>query len=371
MQTHDNRMRPVSQRLATLDILRGFALLGVFLINMLLFSGTDPFEPMQWYGADRVVLWLVVVLVEGKFYPIFAFLFGVGFALQARRASQRSPRFASFYGRRLAVLLLIGILHTVLLSPYDFLVEYALIGALLFPLRTIKPAMLLLLALGVLGASVVLVLLHSAHIVPDSLCDVGCQAHVLAAYNNGSFIEVVALRLHHGLCDLIELPVSLFPYRILGMFLIGAWAGSIGLFHRVAAFAGLFRVAIGVGIVLGVGGMLSFKVKNCVGDIALACCYVSVVSLLLLRPRWEQRLMPVAAMGQMALSNYVLHSLISSILFYGYGFGLIGQIGPAGVVGMALACYLLQMMGSRLWLRHFRRGPLEALWRKLSYPRAD
>lgn len=368
VQTHDNRMRPVSRRLATLDILRGFALFGVFFINMLLFSGNDPFDPAQWAGADRVVLWLAVVLVEGKFYPIFAFLFGVGFALQAQRARQHSSPFEAFYGRRLVVLLLIGVLHTALFSPYDFLIEYALLGVLLFPLRTSKPATFLYLALGVLAASMVLVLLISSHILPDSLCDAGSHASMLATYGNGSFIEVVVLRLRHSLCDLLELPINLFSYRILGMFLAGAWAGYIGLFHRVADFADPLRVAIGVGVVLGVGSMLSFKVKNCIGDIALACCYISALSLLLLQPLWEQRLMPIAALGRMALSNYVLNSLISSTLFYGYGLGLIGQIGPASVLVLALACYLLQMVGSGLWLRHFHQGPLEAIWRTLSYP---
>ena len=172
------------------------------------------------------------------------------------------------------------------------------------------------------------------------------------------------------------------------MFLLGLYAGRRGIFQEIPAHRALFRRILWWGLAFGVSSQLAYvalsegasqfeptlgsfvaNVLHSIGGPALALSYVAAFTLLLQRSAWHQRFRPIAAVGRMALSNYLLQSLVATTLLYGYGFGLFGQVGPALGLLITIAIFLAQIPLSVWWLRHFQFGPVEWLWRSLTYLR--
>jgi uncharacterized protein len=399
-----------SERLVALDALRGFALLGIALMNIEYFSrplqgvmlGLDP----TLAGADRAAGWLIAAFVQGKFWALFSLLFGMGFAMMVARADalRADPGFDRIYARRLGGLLLIGLLHTLLLWSGDILVPYALGGFLLLLLFRNTPATQLW-RVGLLLYALPLALLWfsalgvaAAQLDPEAgaaiLRDLEAAEREVRAgyeaaervYRDGGWLAATAQRGQDSLMQYGWLPMSL-P-AILGMFLLGAWFMRSGVMRHVAAHRRLFLrlLAIGgpVGAALAVAAMPMIEASNLsvptfllaggltlmtAANLLLCLAYASAIVLALHGP-WPGLARWLAPVGRMALSNYLLQSLLFSTLFYGYGLGLWGQVPRAWQVVLVAATFLGQILLSRFWFERFRYGPVEWAWRAFTYGRA-
>ncbi len=396
-------LQPVApaERIATLDVLRGFALLGILLMNIEGFvgpldaamTGLDP----ALRGADRIADALVYILVQGKFYTLFSLLFGMGFAVMAQRAEIARRPFGGFFLRRSAGLLLIGLLHAVLLWSGDILVSYALLAFMLLAFREAPTRWLPGMALVVYLFAPALWLLVGAaawaaqadpHGAAQWHRDMAEQAqHGAAAlaqqrevFGHGSYAQATAQRAR----DLVEsLSVLLFNApTIFGMFLLGAWCVRSGLAAQPQRFPRLLAVLRWGVLPLGLALMLlSFRLEPWMDparlDLRLTCAYAlaSVAGGLMALgyAAWLVRAAPalqwLAPAGRMALSNYLLQSLVCTTLFYGYGFGYFEQLPRAWQIPFAVALFALQVALSHWWLQRFRFGPVEWLWRSASYLR--
>jgi uncharacterized protein len=410
--------RPVDagERLVLLDALRGFALCGVFVSNVYLwFSGRAFLPPAQLKAAIESASWLdtaamhaVMFLVFGKFITIFSFLFGLGFAVQMGRAEERGASIAPLYARRLAVLFVIGVSHLLLLWYGDILSTYAFIGfwLLLFRQRSDRTlltwAAVCILVVPVLG-TVVMKLPTLLAGSPEAAAAVAkaasertaaLKAQTLEAFMNGTWFQVVRANATYFVQDFIK-PLLTLLLVFFGRFLLGLLAGRRRLFHDVPQHLPLFRKVFKGGLVLGiVGGGLGVLVQQLfmrkvllpeslpwlpyvmgvvrqLGEVGLAAVYVSGFTLLFQREAWQRVLSVLAPVGRMALTNYLSQTLLSVGLFYGYGLGLIGKVGPALSIAIALGIFTLQVGVSHLWLARFRFGPAEWLWRSLTYGKAQ
>lgn len=367
------------------DALRGAALLGILLVNMLAFSGPYFGEvlPLSFWHApvDRWTEWGVLVLAEGAFYSSFSLLFGLGFALQLRRGERRGESALPRYRRRLLWLLVIGLAHLLLIWFGDILSHYALIGLLLTLFAAAAPR-------GLLRASLALLLLASLFYLLAGPGQAQFRAEtdpaeLIRLYRDGGPGEILAHRLERGFDALLATPF-LAP-GLLWLFLLGFAAGKIGVFDDPDTHSGLLRrtraLALPVALVCkGLYGWLlltrpenpfSFLLSTGLGGPALGLVYTTSLALLLRDPGLLALLRPLAAVGRMALSNYLAHSVVFTLLFYGYGFGLYGSLGPATTIWFAFGLYALQLALSSWWLARFRFGPAEWLWRSLSYGRVQ
>ncbi len=394
---------PLAERLEVVDILRGVAIFGILLVNMELFS-TPIYQTgiasRLWPGwADRTVDWLIRFLAEGKFYTMFSFLFGFGLAMLMERARARGAPFVPLYVRRLLVLLLIGAAHALLLWIGDILVTYAVLGFILLLFRHRTPKTLVIAAGLCLALAIVINAAPAAlDLYGERTAGAANRAEPAAsdatlewlaqqatrAYTQGSFAEIVQQRIR-DLRFLYAFEI-LVVFGVLTMFLLGLYAGRRGVFRDVAAHRSLLLGALWWGGGIGLAGSLAFALTatresplaDLVGAIgfeigapALSIAYMSGLTLLAQQGVWRARLAPLAAVGRTALSNYLLQSLICTTIFYGYGLGLFGKVGPAAGAVLAVGIYVLQVPLSLWWLRRFRFGPIEWVWRSLTYLRVQ
>jgi uncharacterized protein len=396
---------PATERIATLDVLRGFALFGILTVNMMGFSW--PVEMMMmradFWDAPIDVLadGAIQFLAEGKFYPLFAFLFGVGAALQMERAESLGAKFTGRFCRRLLVLLGFGLAHALLLWEGDILVWYALCGFLLLPFRQRQPKTVLIwaficLLLPALFILLIWALLAGLSLIPEfakSIQEAWTQEpeaytwqieESIRIFAQGSYAEIFAERfsnlLYMWMVGLFYVPT------FFAMFLVGLYAGKRRLLQDFVPNAGRIRQVLLWGLLIGVPANLFYAAGMAITDMtdvrfvwllchavlivggpALSLAYAAAVVLLLQREFWQRALRCIATTGRMALSNYLLQSLICTTIFYSYGLGLFGAVGRA--TGLALACliYVVQVGISVWWLRRFQFGPMEWLWRTLTY----
>ena len=389
----------VAQRIHALDVVRGFALLGIFLMNIEWFtrpvqamgSGIDPSAT----GVDHAAAWLVYVFVQGKFWVLFSLLFGMGFAVMASRGGH-GPGFRQAYLRRCLWLGVFGVLHGVLLWSGDILHAYAVAGLLLLAFGEIGNRARLWLGLGLYLALAGLFVFGGGllSLVPlEAMPELAATADASDAraaasaqvYAHGDYGQVTRQRaLDFGMI-VLQGSMMVVPMA-LGVFMLGAWLVRSGRMHDIVAQRGWFarlaawtiplglafvalatRVGTGfdgmreMGPVMLAGGLMFL------GSLPLALGYLSLLMLGLGVPGLSRVLSWLAPAGRMALTNYLLQSLVASTLFYGYGFALWGQVGRAGQVLLVFALFAAQVVASRWWLARYRFGPMEWLWRWLTY----
>lgn len=394
-----------AERISEIDILRGFALFGILLVNMASYGHSFyeyvMLKPVPTGTLDQIATFVVAFFGEGKFYSLFSFLFGFGLAIQMSRAESRGTPFVPIYLRRMLALLAIGLVHAYLIWVGDILVPYALLGFLLLLFRKSKPRTLLIWAiimlvlitvinLGLLGLTSLAYLTPESAAMMDQATQDAMAQYTEAAeqsnriYATGSFAEITAQRAN----DLGFLyPVTLFIVpNIFAMFLLGLAAGKQGIFQNIAAHLPLFKKLQFWGLVLGVAGNLLYAVGarfsnpnvptlisflattgQTFGAPLLSAFYLSTIVLLAQNPVWRRRLMVLEPVGRMALSNYLFQSLVCTAIFYSYGLGLYGQIGPAAGVLLTFIIYIVQIPLSNWWMKRFQYGPVEWLWRTLTY----
>jgi uncharacterized protein len=356
------------ERLTNLDVVRAVALFGVLMVNLLTEFRVSIFEqflgpPRGMSSLDAAIDAFTRFAVESKAFVLFSFLFGVGLAIQSER---RGQDFARHVARRQAALLAIGVVHLVLVWNGDILTEYAIAGLLMAPLVRRSRNVLLVAA----GALLLLYVAPLPYPQPFSSAE-ALEAHVEAAtraYAGGGFGEVLAFRVHElrpiGALELLVLP------RTMALFALGAWAHASGVFARPAEHARLLRSVAAFGTTLGAAASLQ-AVRAPLGPLADAAESLAPVALglgyaaalVLVAPR----LAFLAPLGRMALTSYIAQSILFGFLFYGYGLGWFGRVPVARAALLGVVVYAAQAALAALWLRRFRFGPLEWLWRSATY----
>jgi uncharacterized protein len=394
-----------SERAMILDVLRGFALLGVLCDNIVGFSGWGFFsqpqrEALVTWPSDAALGLFELAFIKGKFYSLFSLLFGIGFSIILVRNEQRGANPLRVFYRRLMVLFFIGAAHLYFLWEGDILMLYALLGLLLPLFRKCSDRTLLIWA-AVLIASPILI-------------DV---IKVLLNVRTGSFLQAIGQNIDqkNGLPNDDD-SVSQYLYsknagwkewrywqepgffyryaylvetnrlpKVLGMFLIGFYAGRKMIYANLENYISLFKKIRKWGFIIGIPANLAvayFEIDEksipnvaglpdtffyAIGVVPLSLAYVSSICLFWIKSKGNNKLKILAPVGRMALTNYLMQTILCITLFYGVGFGLGGNIGPTIYYPIALGIYCLQILYSNWWFRYFNYGPFEWLWRSLTY----
>jgi len=392
---------PANERIATLDIVRGFALLGILIMNMPGFANSFFIE------ADGSHLWtspidlgaelLRDMLFSGKFNSMFSLLFGIGFTIQLGRLSAREPDRATWiYTRRLLALFAFGVVHATVFWTGDVLHIYAVLGFVLLLLRHVSNRVIYALIAACLVypavSGTLRLLLVTPEMVAQSVLDQQAwEASNNLAYGHGSFLAAAREHAREALYFYTN-PLMLwgtfaFYVQMTTTMLIGFLVGRNGWVRRIPELMPWVKRlqwwALGVGVIcalaFGILGELNRtpgpSPEKIVVSISYVLCRLGMMSFYVLTivrlaqlPPWQKRFAPIAAAGRMPLSNYLLQTLIATTIFYGWGFGLWGKVGPAWGLALAFAIFfVIQVPLSLWWLRRFEYGPMEWLWRVLTY----
>ncbi len=381
-------------RVVALDVVRGFAILGILLVNIEIFSqgltfGGRPQSP----APDLFASALVQVFASGKFISTLAFLFGLGFTFQGMRAEARERSPTRLLVRRIAVLGLFGLAHAILIWSGDILLTYTLMALVLLLFRRQSPRTLLTWAGCILGAWVLILMVgvvFTALAGPEVAAEAGAAAipaidafaeQARAAYTSGSYPQMVAQRLR----ELVSAAFAMFfvGWFVFPMMLAGAAVARAGWLADLEAHRPALRraavIGLGAGLPLNIayaafsamdpGGVGPFALAGLAcwstGAPALSIGYMASVTLFTLSRPGSAIAARLAAVGRLALTNYLAQSIVMTAIFY--GLGLYGRIGLVPSLGIAVAFLALQVYASPRYLARFSAGPAESLWRRLTY----
>lgn len=388
-----------SERYVILDALRGFALLGIAMANfpefsLYTFMSSEDTATLPLSGVDQWVRYLLYFFVDGKFYTIFSLLFGIGFSIIFENVARKGGNALSVFYRRMIVLALIGFVHLMFIWSGDILLLYALLGMLLPPLRKLSNRSLLTVAFILLLIPVVV----------DFLCEVTqlrlsepavrmqqvyCTKFGITDENFAywlhdarSYGEVFQFLIQGAWVRMQEFIDGNRYFKVLGLFLLGFYIGRQHLYARLeekrAWLKKVFRSGLSVGLPVSVlyaysamnghpWGMTVHSILYLMGVYPLAFAYVSGIFLLFLRHSDSPAFRWFAAPGRMALTNYIGQSVAGMFVFYGIGLGLGSEISLFITELIVVMIYIVLQSFSSLWFVLFRFGPLEWIWRMLTY----
>jgi uncharacterized protein len=424
-----SRAEPVSaaERLASVDVLRGFALLGILAMNIVGFAwpGQAYDNPMRgggFEGTDKAIWFFNHLVFEGKMMTIFSMLFGAGLVLMGERANARGTSLRGVYYRRIFWLMVIGAIHGYLIWPGDILFLYAECGLLLYLFRKMSPRTLIILGVSFMLIIIPLVLGIGAAIDAAKSISERVDTQVAAGETPSGFDKKVrdiwrgdlekefrpneAQRLEkwneemeasrQGYFALVKnrafdlLMEHTIGFILGGFFfagarmLLGMGLMKTGVFSAERSrkfYIWMMALGYGIGLPLMVFDALElirheFKPEyfmrggilyNAFGSLVVAMGHVGLIMWIVQSGALTWLTRRLAAVGQMALSNYLTHSIVCTTIFYGYGLGLFGQINRTGLAAIVLAIWIFQLWISPLWLARFRFGPAEWIWRSLTY----
>jgi uncharacterized protein len=385
---------PVTERVALLDVLRGFAILGILLFNMFAFSGwtfldTQQAAALPASSGDRMLERTMMALIEGKFYSLFSFLFGLGFAVMLERFKDRGVNPVPLLLRRYTALLAIGLVHAVFIWFGDILTLYALLGAVLLLFRRQSVRALVTWAVILLILPVVLYGLGLA-LLPAGAGISGSPAALPKAFaafkSSTDYAQIVSGNIAVNSFNWMRRLVLMFYPRVFAMFLLGFALGKMRVFQAPARHAPLIRAVALSGVLVGLPASILYAAQGrhegllpltangfvrtifeSIGTPLLSLGYVAWTTLLFQSSRWKRSLLWLAPVGRTALSNYLLQSVACVLLFYGFGGGLFMRVSLATSLAIAVCLYTIEVVVSRLWLSQFTHGPLEWVWRQLTY----
>lgn len=382
--------QPQGQRDAHIDVLRGFALFGILIVNLMSFTSglSGPSLGILTESstlADHIVLVLVAFLGEFKFYPIFAFLFGYGFLKIWRRAQASGDDVEALYNRRLWFLGLLGAFHGIFIWFGDILSRYAVVAIFLRKrlaygprklLRSVRAWLLMAVGVGIVFAVVGMI-----ETPPGSAA--ANNTPMASIYATGGFMDVTSQRLKDYLAITVMF-VFLIP-QVMVIFLLGVLAARMGWIDRPARHRYFWRKVLIAGLLVGlpVNALWAWmQWQNAVAFNPALTMWMPLLDLLMpfqaaamtaalmlsLDHAWVHRLVILLApAGRMPLTNYLTQSVVCSLVLYGYGLGLGDDLGQAGLGALAVGVYSLQLLMSRWWLSCHDAGPMEAWWRSVVY----
>ncbi|ATP39108.1 hypothetical protein CSE16_03190 [Solibacillus sp. R5-41] len=381
--------RPVGtqDRVATLDILRGFSLLGILLVNMFGFYLPMPhiMGLENWFteAQDIILQQILDIYVQSSFYPLFSILFGYGLAMQFLKAKEYDTNFYKFAPKRLAILFSIGMLHAFLIWWGDILAMYAFCGVFLVALMRLPAKWLLFTAIIVNGLyqSAILSLYSLGgmfnQMMGDSSVNITAIQNAITAYGVGTWADAFMQRLDDLAIQMSSAMWISSLFTILPYMLIGAAFAKWKLIERakekLVTWFILAVFGLGVGIYLKSLPIASAQtygyeyLQVFVGGPILALGYIAVIVLICLLPIAVKVLTPIAKAGRMSMTLYLMQSIVCTIIFYNWGFGLYGKVDVQMGIYIAIALFIVQILFAELWFSKFKQGPVEAMIKKLTY----
>ncbi len=393
--TEKPKLGPVTKRIVLLDVIRGFALVGILFANILSWSGIKflPFETIKSFGnftADSTIYHYLKFFVDTKFYTIFSLLFGIGFSLQISK-NLDNPAFPAFYARRLILLLFIGTFHALLWSG-DILMLYALMGLIILAMRNFTEKQVLISAIVLFFTPLILDIIFMYTFASDiqSLPKTALKVYpdmtpeqIVAGFQSTNFLTVFKTNFHNIIWRWYDFIPTGRPFKVLGLFLLGSYLYSSGYFQETVSKVKtlILWLVIGVGFTFLAMNLNSsvaafskswdsivYKLVHEIGQIAMALSYISIIAVLLKKFAnfflWDI----LKAYGRMSLTSYIGHSVLGIIVFYPIiGFSFFGKLSLENVYYIAVAILLFQLTFSVLWFKWFKFGPIEWAWRCLTY----
>ena len=376
-----------TERIQEIDIIRGFALFGVLWLNLVAQSyilvPAGTYEDLASAQLDAVIGPIADLLVSDKAMALFSLLFGYGFAMILRRLESRGVDAGPIFLRRTAILFAIGIIHIWFVWFGDILHVYALMGFVLFLTRNWSNRSLLIvglfLALLSKGAvEIVLQILYDEPFPWWSTYDVAAARHY-AVLQGSSYTAYVGELWWASWETMWGMPSYIhYCATALGRFMLGAWIFRQGWLQTTSTLRPEFRrwalILIGGGVALTFVGFGLENVNDAIAysfspfpQLALALGYGAAIVVLCQSDRFRRGMAGVAAVGRTALTNYLLQSLLYVFVLFGFGFGLLNILGATLCFVLAASFFILQVWASRWWVERFRFGPMEWVWRSLTY----
>jgi uncharacterized protein len=393
-----------NDRADILDILRGIALLGICIANypmfsLYIFQPPDVLQAMPTAKADMGVGFFHFAFVDGKFYSLFSLLFGIGFSVILHRSLQAGRNGLAIFYRRVIILICIGLAHLLLLWEGDILMLYGLIGLILPLFRNVSDRNLLICFVCLILFPLVM---DTLKVVSDNKINLskGLERMAMASDSvkgispqnfNTWVID------HPRYSDLLQYNQSgiLWRYqmllnnnrifKVLGMFLLGLWVGRKMIYLKLEENKALLKKVRNFGFLLGLPVTVLYAWSEFSGPripdprglintaayalsvVPLSLAYTATIGLAYLRNPSNRFLNAFKAPGRMAMTNYIFQTICGILIFYGIGLGWGATTGAIYVVLIAIGVYLVEMILSHIWLSQFRYGPLEWIWRMLTY----
>ncbi|KAF0194148.1 MAG: hypothetical protein FD169_2005 [Bacillota bacterium] len=397
---------PVSEkeRITEIDIVRGFALFGVLLVNVACFNGTflsmmtgnAPLtNPLQLHGIDRTITLAIKLFAEGKFYTIFSFLFGLGFYIFISRAVEKGLPSKPLFRRRMFALLIFGLLNLILVWWGDILHVYSLGGFifLAFDNKPVKALVRWSIILLIFSAAVSMLFSSSpatiqsrlsANPSSNNLVSPEWVSQSIEVFQNGGFAEIVRFRVFSEIPFLVAYLLFMLP-KTMAMFILGMIAGKLKVFNNISgnllfinrtwALTGVLGCLTLAGALLSGYPVMSGSLNNPVlysllyelSTVSVSLFYITSLLKLLTIPRVAVTLRPLQAVGRMALTNYLVQCIVCSLVFYGHGLGYLGRMSMGSGVIFTISFYATQVVISNLWFKHYKFGPFERIWRDYTY----
>ncbi len=398
-----------SDRLVHIDVIRGFALLGVLVSNIEYWfrgpKGNQNLSYAVWPGwLDQATSWGIRTLVEGQFIFLFSMLFGVGLAIQLERAEARGARFGAYAVRRQLALTLIGLAHVLLVWNGDILAGYGVLGLLVLPFLRRSPRAITRWVIGVWAVLLVIVLIGpvkaffgptrppvtAADIKDIDAGELEFIRHLASHYLSSSWMAVTQFRISdypRVLKDSVGGFIVVFANLLTGL---AIWKSGLlkqpGL--HVPALKRFVRLALPIGVALHAiygskfiirhwGWGLPWETRRVfpvvvdfslfVGALLFSLGIGAAILVLTQDERWGRRLAVFAAPGRMALTTYLMQSIVMTTVFYGWGLGYYNHTSPSAGLALAIVFFSAQVAFSQWWLRRFRFGPVEWAWRCVAY----
>jgi uncharacterized protein len=396
----------INERIDFLDVLRGISIQFIFMANILTFSGIFFFAPsfrnpeMLW-PSDDIIDFISFTLIDGKFYTVFSLLFGIGCVIQYQKFKEDNKSFDSFFQRRMFWLLVFGLVHLVGFWLGDILTLYALLGFLLLFFKETADNKLLWLATVLIMLPLLnWFIIHSLKLdYPQFFFHNGLAiwehfGYPSSEWDGEKFVDMKFLLSTNNWLDFFKMNMSNSfvragfileegrPFKVFGIFLIGLWAGRKILEEQLLSNTIFLKKVAIIGISIGLpmsilrtyivffGGnsdLMNFlsTLSYALGTVPMALGYAALLAIMYHKK--PTLLNWIAPAGKMAFTNYLMQTLISIVIFYGVGLAYAGQFGITVIMLIAISIFLLQVLFSTLWLKRFRFGPLEWIWRQLTY----
>ena len=375
-----------SKRIVSIDILRGLALLGIFLVNMpsfhtpiLYINGVDYWNE----GWDRILYIISDIFAQASFYPLFAFLFGFGAVILAVRSEGKGVSFPFLFMKRLLFLLVIGCIHAFFIWHGDILVNYALFGFVILFFYKWRGTYLIWLGtfiyivpFAVFGTFFLLMSFIDSGLM-EIQDDVAMIKQSLELYSGGTYIEVTGQRVEdwymvNNPTNAIFLFFSIFPF-----FLIGAGVAKQGWLQNASRYKRSFKMLALISFLTGVLIKIlpyvavydygTTFVQDYFGGPLLTMFYITATALLVEEKGAYKMFYPLSLVGRMSMSNYLFQSIVCSFIFYSYGFGLYGKVTYTEGFLLMMAVFSIQALLSYWWMKRCRFGPVEYIWRFVTY----
>ena len=380
-------------RIDLLDVYRGFAILGIFVVNIVIMNSTflnqDQFLQQFTSDIDRISERILQLFFYTKFFPIFSLLFGLGISMQALKLKAKGKLSFSFFTRRMFILFLIGVFHILFIWSGDVLNLYALLGLLVSFLIPLSNRIILFLSVFFLlfpfYDEVMFFVLETFNYDPGSFLSAYDGARVNQVISQGAYTEGIKLRVLEYLSNVPMLFGFLAPIA-LSMFLLGLYLGKNEIYKNLKAFisrigkpmiflaalTNLYRLVFlfllpEYEIYSNVAIRPFFIKAMVVSDVVMGVFYLWLIGWLWYNSKLKSWLKPLRHAGRMALTNYIMQSIIGLILFSSVGFSLYETMSPFQTLSTAIGVFFFQVIYSKIWLSYFRFGPLEWVWRCLTY----